>query len=216
MFCNEGPGRSQRSKAPRIIGRAATAFSALTLAATVSIATATPVTGAPYRVDPGADSAQEQQARDGKGSKGSKDTDKSSKESKGSKDDKGSKSKSGKDSGVGVKALRHAESKIGAPYRWGAAGPSAFDCSGLVQWSFRQAGVTLKRTTTDQVTQGSPVSRSQLRPGDLVFFYSGPSHVGIYAGDNKMIHAPRPGKNVQIVDLSRYYDQHFHSARRIS
>ncbi|KUP98339.1 hypothetical protein AC529_02360 [Thermobifida cellulosilytica TB100] len=115
-----------------------------------------------------------------------------------------------------MKALRHAESKIGAPYRWGAAGPSAFDCSGLVQWSFRQAGVTLKRTTTDQVTQGSPVSRSQLRPGDLVFFYSGPSHVGIYAGDNKMIHAPRPGKNVQIVDLSRYYDQHFHSARRIS
>ncbi|GAA3977679.1 C40 family peptidase [Thermobifida alba] len=192
MFCNEGFGRSQRENAPRLIGRAATAFSALTLAATVSIATATPVTGAAYRVDPGADSSQEEQHV--RGSRG------------------GDRSRSS----TAEEALRHAESKIGAPYRWGAAGPDSFDCSGLVQWSYRQAGVTLKRTTHDQVTQGRPVSRSQLRPGDLVFFYSGPSHVGMYVGDGRMIHAPRRGKNVQVVRMSGHFDQNFHSARRVA
>ena len=148
MLCNEGFGRSPRGNASRLIGRAATAFSALALAATISVANATPVTGAAHRVDPAADSSQEDQhVRSGKGS------------------GKGSQS-------IAQEAVRYAESKIGAPYRWGAAGPDAFDCSGLVQWSYRQVGVTLKRTTYDQATQGKPVSRSQLRPGDLVFFYS--------------------------------------------
>ena len=100
-------------------------------------------------VDPAADSSQEDQhVRSGKGS------------------GKGSQS-------IAQEAVRYAEGKIGAPYRWGAAGPDAFDCSGLVQWSYRQVGVTLKRTTYDQATQGKPVSRSQLRPGDLVFFTPG-------------------------------------------
>lgn len=191
MFCNEGFGRSQRENTPRLIGRAATAFSALALAATISVANATPVTGAAHRVDPAADSSQEDQhVRSGKGS------------------GKGSQS-------IAQEAVRYAESKIGAPYRWGAAGPDAFDCSGLVQWSYRQVGVTLKRTTYDQATQGKPVSRSQLRPGDLVFFYSGPSHVALYVGDNQIIHAPGSGKTVQIVSMSGHYEENFNSARRV-
>ncbi|MEY9214123.1 C40 family peptidase [Thermobifida halotolerans] len=191
MFCSEGFGRSQRDNTPRLIGRAATTFSALALAATVSVATATPVTGAAHRADPGAESAQEEQHVRGNrnGDRGSS---------------------------TAEEALRHAESRIGAPYRWGAAGPNAFDCSGLVQWSYRQAGVTLKRTTRGQVTQGQPVSRSDLRPGDLVFFYSGPSHVGIYVGGDKMIHSPNSGKRVQIVPMAHHYDRNFHSARRVA
>ncbi len=75
--------------------------------------------------------------------------------------------------------------------------------------------MTLKRTTYDQATQGKPVSRSQLRPGDLVFFYSGPSHVALYVGDNQIIHAPGSGKTVQIVSMSGHYEENFNSARRV-
>lgn len=118
-------------------------------------------------------------------------------------------------SGTAMEALQYARSKLGAPYQYGATGPSSFDCSGLVQWAYRQAGVTLKRTTYDQVKQGVPVSRSNLRPGDLVFFYSRVSHVGMYVGGNRMIHAPRPGQRVRIVSLEGHYTANFHSARRV-
>ena len=102
-------------------------------------------------------------------------------------------------------ALRAAESRQGLPYVWGAAGPSSFDCSGLVQWSFAQAGVRMPRVAADQARTGPAVPASQLQPGDLLFYHTDPtapgyiSHVAIYLGNGWMIQAPQPGMNVQIV-----------------
>lgn len=100
-------------------------------------------------------------------------------------------------------ALSYAYAKLGSPYVWGAAGPDAFDCSGLVQAAYRSAGISLPRTTYAQIDAGRRVSRSELQPGDLVFFYSGVSHVGIYVGNGQMIHAPNPSAPVRLapVDL---------------
>jgi cell wall-associated NlpC family hydrolase len=98
-------------------------------------------------------------------------------------------------------ALSYAYSKLGSPYVWGATGPDAFDCSGLVQAAFRSAGISLPRTTYAQIDAGRRVTRSELAPGDLVFFYSGISHVGIYVGDGMMIHAPNPSAPVRIAPI---------------
>ncbi len=98
-------------------------------------------------------------------------------------------------------ALSYAYGKLGSPYVWGATGPDAFDCSGLAQAAYRAAGVSLPRTTYAQIDAGRRVARSQLLPGDLVFFYSGVSHVGIYVGNGQMIHAPRPGAPVRVAPL---------------
>lgn len=98
-------------------------------------------------------------------------------------------------------AVSYAYSKLGSPYVWGATGPHAFDCSGLTQAAYRAAGVSLPRTTYAQIGAGRRVARSQLQPGDLVFFYSGISHVGIYVGDGKMIHAPNPSARVRVAPL---------------
>lgn len=98
-------------------------------------------------------------------------------------------------------AVSYAYSKLGSPYVWGATGPNAFDCSGLVLASYRSAGVSLPRTTYAQIDAGRRVSRSELLPGDLVFFYSGITHVGIYVGDGKMIHAPNPSAPVRVAPL---------------
>lgn len=95
------------------------------------------------------------------------------------------------------KVLAFARAQIGKPYVWGASGPSSYDCSGLTQAAWREAGVTLPRTTWDQVEVGTRVATSDLQPGDLVFFYDDISHVGIYKGDGMMIHAPKPGANVR-------------------
>jgi cell wall-associated NlpC family hydrolase len=100
-------------------------------------------------------------------------------------------------------AVSNALSKVGKPYRWGASGPNAFDCSGLVKWSFAQAGRALPRTSRAQSTTGTSVSRANLRPGDLVFFYKPISHVGIYIGNNKVVHASRKGQPVKVSDMSR-------------
>jgi cell wall-associated NlpC family hydrolase len=100
-------------------------------------------------------------------------------------------------------ALAYARQKIGSPYVWGATGPDAFDCSGLVQAAYRAAGVSLPRTTYAQIDAGRRVGRSELRPGDLVFFYSGISHVGIYAGDGQMIHAPNPSAPVRVAPVDQ-------------
>jgi cell wall-associated NlpC family hydrolase len=100
-------------------------------------------------------------------------------------------------------AMSLALSKVGKPYRWGASGPNAFDCSGLVKWSFAQAGRALPRTSRAQSTAGTPVSRANLQPGDLVFFYKPISHVGIYIGNNKVVHASRKGQPVKVSDMSR-------------
>ncbi|MFI2778254.1 C40 family peptidase [Streptomyces sp. ALB3] len=106
----------------------------------------------------------------------------------------------GSDSGYATKAgkvLAFAGAQIGKPYVWGATGPSSYDCSGLTQAAWKEAGVDLPRTTWDQVEVGTRVATADLRPGDLVFFYDDISHVGIYKGDGMMIHAPKPGANVR-------------------
>jgi cell wall-associated NlpC family hydrolase len=99
---------------------------------------------------------------------------------------------------VGAQALQAALTKRGDPYVWGAAGPSAFDCSGLVVWAYAQEGITLPHFTGDQWNSGMHVSRSDLEPGDLVFFYPDISHVGIYLGDGLMVDAPDFGETVQV------------------
>ncbi|MFG3105997.1 C40 family peptidase [Streptomyces tendae] len=98
-------------------------------------------------------------------------------------------------------AVAYAYQKLGSPYVWGATGPNAFDCSGLTQAAYRAAGVSLPRTTYAQIDAGRRVPRSELLPGDLVFFYSGISHVGIYAGNGQMIHAPNPSAPVRVAPV---------------
>ncbi|MFD4469308.1 C40 family peptidase [Rhodococcus sp. NPDC058505] len=110
----------------------------------------------------------------------------------------------------GTAALDAALSKLGAPYVWGATGPNSFDCSGLVQWAYRQAGVSVPRTTHDQVNAGSPVGRGDLQPGDVVLF-SGAEHVGLYAGDGTVVHAPTTGQPVKKTPVDA---MPFHAARR--
>ncbi|MET9128469.1 NlpC/P60 family protein [Streptomyces antibioticus] len=99
-------------------------------------------------------------------------------------------------------AVSYAYSKLGSPYVWGATGPNAFDCSGLALAAYRSAGISLPRTTYAQIDAGRRVSRSELLPGDLVFFYSGITHVGIYIGDGRMIHAPNPSAPVRVAPIS--------------
>ncbi|MET8167068.1 NlpC/P60 family protein [Streptomyces sp. NPDC005329] len=102
------------------------------------------------------------------------------------------------------KALAFARAQIGKPYVWGATGPDSYDCSGLTQATWKAAGVTLPRTTYDQVNAGTTVSLADARPGDLVFFYDDLSHVGVYVGNGMMIHAPKPGAYVR--EESVFYD----------
>ncbi|MDH6289454.1 C40 family peptidase [Rhodococcus opacus] len=110
----------------------------------------------------------------------------------------------------GAQALAAAESKIGSPYVWGATGPNAFDCSGLVQWAYKQAGISVPRTTYDQVNGGSPVDKGSLQPGDLVLF-NGANHVGLYAGNGTVVHAPTSGQPVKQAPLD---SMPFYAARR--
>ncbi|KOX07918.1 hypothetical protein ADL05_27850 [Nocardiopsis sp. NRRL B-16309] len=113
--------------------------------------------------------------------------------------------------------LDFARAQIGKPYVWGGTGPDSYDCSGLVQAAWAQAGVSLPRTTYDQVNAGTPVSRDDLQPGDLLFFYSesAPSHVGIYSGNGMMIHGSNPAKPLEEVDLASYWDSVFTGAVRV-
>lgn len=100
-------------------------------------------------------------------------------------------------------ALAFARGQLGEPYVFGATGPDRWDCSGLTQAAWRAAGVSIPRTTYSQVKVGTRVARSDLQLGDLVFFYgSSPSHVGLYAGNGKILAAPRPGKSVSYTTIS--------------
>ncbi|WP_052434297.1 NlpC/P60 family protein [Streptacidiphilus melanogenes] len=101
---------------------------------------------------------------------------------------------------IGQRALGVAQSKHGDPYRWGATGPSAFDCSGLTYYAFRRVGRPLPRTAQAQYNRVRHISYSQLRPGDLVFFHYGSYvyHVGIYAGHWEIWHAPHSGSYVKL------------------
>ncbi|HUK95001.1 MAG TPA: NlpC/P60 family protein [Gaiellaceae bacterium] len=110
---------------------------------------------------------------------------------------------------VGI-AMRY----LGTPYVWGGASPSGFDCSGFTMYVYAQVGVSLPHNAAAQFGMGVPVSRSDLQPGDLVFFY-GLGHVGLYIGGGSFIHAPHTGDVVKISSLSGGYASAYYGARRI-
>ncbi|NMO03355.1 C40 family peptidase [Gordonia sp. TBRC 11910] len=97
---------------------------------------------------------------------------------------------------TGVRALAAAESKIGSPYVYGAAGPNAFDCSGLVYYSYKQAGKTIPRDSYGQLGGGRPVAYKDAKPGDVLIFNGG-SHAGIYAGNGMFVHSSTEGVPVR-------------------
>lgn len=100
--------------------------------------------------------------------------------------------------GVNSAALRTALTRLGAPYSWGATGPSQFDCSGLMVWSYAQEGKSLPRSSQAQAVSGAPVAPADMQPGDLVIYYPGATHVGMYAGDGLVLHAPTYGVPVKL------------------
>jgi cell wall-associated NlpC family hydrolase len=100
-----------------------------------------------------------------------------------------------------VKAVETAYNELGKPYVWGATGPAEFDCSGLTQHAWASAGVQLPRTSQEQANAGQTVPVSSIRPGDLVVYFPGATHIGIYVGHGLVIHAPRPGSVVQFTPL---------------
>ena len=114
-------------------------------------------------------------------------------------------------SNVETIALRYALGKQGDPYVWGAAGPDAFDCSGLVVWAYAQEGISLPHYTGDLWNSGEHVSRDQLQAGDLVFFFADISHVGIYIGNGLMVDAPQTGQNVQVQPV--FWDEYVGAVR---
>ena len=114
---------------------------------------------------------------------------------------------------TGQRILEAAGTRVGSPYVWGATGPSSFDCSGLTSWAYKEAGISIPRTSQAQIGGGTQVSKADLQPGDIVAFYSGASHVGIYAGNGQVVHAPYSGTSVSYAPLdsmpfygaTRYY-----------
>lgn len=119
---------------------------------------------------------------------------------------------------VGERAAHYALSMQGKPYRYGGHTPQGFDCSGLVSYSYAQAGVKLPRSTEGLRGNSTSVSQRQLRPGDLLFFTQEgkrSSHVGLYLGDERFVHAPSTGKNVAVASMNDpYWRRHFEGARR--
>ena len=117
-------------------------------------------------------------------------------------------------SGAPRAALDFAYAQLGKPYQYGAEGPGSYDCSGLTMKAWAAAGVSITRTTNSQYAATKRVAKSDLQPGDLVFF-SSLGHVGLYVGGGKMIHAPRTGKNVEVVSItSGYYLSNYYGAGR--
>lgn len=103
---------------------------------------------------------------------------------------------------VAQKAVAYARAQIGKPYSWGAEGPNAFDCSGLIYAAYLSAGKRIPRTTATQIIGGQKVSRGNLLPGDLIFPY--PGHVFMYVGDGMCVEAPRTGQNVKYTNIYRF------------
>jgi cell wall-associated NlpC family hydrolase len=118
---------------------------------------------------------------------------------------------------LGDRAARLALRAVGVPYRWGGSSPSSgFDCSGLVYWTYGRLGISLPHSSYALYGRGRRVARSHLKRGDLLFFY-GLGHVGIYIGHGRMVHAPRAGRNVEVVQLGRsYYGRALVGARRLT
>jgi cell wall-associated NlpC family hydrolase len=108
--------------------------------------------------------------------------------------------------------VQAALSRIGSPYSWGAAGPGAFDCSGLVMWSFQQAGIALPHSSQALASGGEPVSLSDLQPGDVLTYYSDASHTAIYVGDGMVVHSSTYGQPVRVVPIAAAGP--IHNARR--
>ncbi len=125
------------------------------------------------------------------------------------------------DSELGNAIVKSALSKCGCPYVRGGSGPNVFDCSGLVWWACKQNGVNFERTTASELsTMGMQVTIDDLQPGDIITFKTEPpkiSHVGIYIGDGKMVHAPHTGDVVKVVNVlnSQYYTKVIHNCRRL-
>ena len=117
---------------------------------------------------------------------------------------------------LGERVARFARSFVGVRYRWGGTSPrTGFDCSGLVAFAYRRFGVSLPHYSVAQFERGRPVPRKALRPGDLVFF-AGLSHVGIYVGRGRFVHAPHTGTRVKVERMSKgWYSSTFAGARRI-
>ncbi|WP_051330876.1 C40 family peptidase [Aneurinibacillus terranovensis] len=125
----------------------------------------------------------------------------------------------GNPSTSGDQVVAYAMQFIGVPYTHGGRSPqTGFDCSGFTSYVYKHFGITISTGPIGQLQQGHQVSRSSMQPGDIVFFHSGAKsgyHEGIYIGNNKIIHAPAPGRNVQITDLnSSWYQSHFAQVRR--
>lgn len=121
-------------------------------------------------------------------------------------------------SSIGGAVVAEAEKYLGVPYVWGGASPEGFDCSGLAQYVYKALGIDISRVTYTQVTEGTEVAREELQPGDLVFFATNGDvhHVGIYAGNDMMIHAPHTGAVVEYQSLNdEYYANAFYCGRRM-
>lgn len=112
---------------------------------------------------------------------------------------------------AGMVAVQAALTRLGDPYVWAAAGPHAFDCSGLVVWSFQQAGVSLPHSSQMLAEGGQPVSPNKMQPGDVITYYSNASHVGLYVGGGKMVHASTYGVPVAVVPVT---NAPIHNVRR--
>ena len=124
-------------------------------------------------------------------------------------------------SGLGPAAATEARRYLGVPYKLGGADPRGFDCSGLTYYVYNRLGLELPRSAAQQAKKGRRIKPAHLKPGDLVFFSTGKgrnvTHVGIYLGRRKFIHAPGRGRNVVIAELdSDYFSRNYHSARRVS
>ena len=118
------------------------------------------------------------------------------------------------DSAAAQKVVDTAMAQRGKPYVWAASGPGSYDCSGLTAYAYRAAGISLPHSSRMQSQMGQPVSRDQLQPGDLVFFYSPVSHVGIYIGNGQMVHASTAGEPVKTASVDSM--PNYNSARRIA
>jgi cell wall-associated NlpC family hydrolase len=123
------------------------------------------------------------------------------------------------DKATAQRAADYAQDMIGKPYRYGGNSPAGFDCSGLVQYSYSRAGLPIARTTRSQREAGISIGSQSLRAGDLIFFDQEgqkSSHVGIYIGDGRFVHAPSSGKQVRVDTLdTKYWKKHYSGARRI-
>ena len=116
----------------------------------------------------------------------------------------------------GERAVKHALTMVGTPYRWGGESPSGFDCSGLVRWAYGRIGLDLPHNSYALYGEGRRVRESRMQPGDVLFF-EGLGHVGLYVGNGRMVHSPETGRSVEVVRLANTnYGARLIAARRVT